>query len=114
MLSVEEIMESAAKAIRSNYAVRNQRIFSEIPRHQRLVAERKRQIREWLAVLRILQDSRNHSHVLARVTDHGEFTGRNLMAHGLRRRVILGGWDAIAERAQDQQQRRQLAEQASA
>lgn len=106
MLNIEEIMDRAAKAIHANYRVRNQRAFSEKPRQDRLVAERKYQIREWIAVLRILKDPVNHSHVIAKVTDHGAFSGRNLMAHSLRDRVILGGMDAIAERARDQRQQR--------
>lgn len=112
MLSIEEIMDSATKAIRANYMVRNQLAFSEKPRQDRLVAERKNQIREWIAVVRIVRNPMNHDHVLARVTDKGEFSGRNLMAHSLRKRVILAGLDAISERAQDQQ--RQQMERASA
>ena len=104
MLSIEEIMEISVKAINANYSMRNQRAFSEKPRQDRLVTERKNQIRDWIAVVRILQDPMNHSHVLARVTDHGEFSGRTLMAHTLRERVMLGGEDAMAERAQCQQQ----------
>lgn len=106
MLSIAEITDIAAKAIRANYMVRNQRAFSEKPRQDRLVAERKYQIREWIAVLRIVREPLNHAHVIARVTDRGEFSGRNLMGHALRNRVILGGSDAISERAKEQQQQR--------
>lgn len=97
-------MDSAVKAIRANYSMRNQRAFSEKPRQDRLATERKKQIRDWIAVVRILQDPMNHNHVLARVTDHGAVSGRNLMAHVLRNCVMRGGEDAMAERAQDQQQ----------
>ena len=103
MALIEEIMDTAVKAVRANYRYRNQRVFVNMPeRHSRLVAERKGQIREWIAVVRTLQVPLNHGHVIARVTDRGEFSGRNLMGHALRNRVILGGLDAIVERARDQ------------
>lgn len=104
MLSIPEITDVAEKAIRANYRVRNQRAFSEKPRQDRLVAERKHQIREWIDVLRVVREPLNHAHVIARVTDRGQFSGRNLMGHALRNRVILGGLDAMIERAKEPQQ----------
>lgn len=98
MVQIDEIMDNAVKAIRANFGYRNQRVFFDMPdRHRRLVAERKNQIREWVAVVRILRDPLNHSFVLARVTDRGEHSGRNLMSHDLRNRVILGGLDAMTD-----------------
>lgn len=104
MIRIDEIINDAEKAILANYRMRNVQAFVGMPERQtRLVMERKRQIREWVAVVRILRHPANHGPVLARVTDRGEHSGRNLMAHSLRNRVILGGLDAIIERAKDQQ-----------
>ncbi len=106
MIEISDIEDLAAKAVRAKYAIRNVRAFSEKPLQDRIVAERKRQLREWIAVLRIVRNPLNHSRVMARVTDNGTFPGRNLMAHDLRNRVILGGLDAALERAQDQEARK--------
>lgn len=95
------ITDNAVTAIRANFKVRNQKAFSETPRQVRLVAERKRQIRQWVEVVRVLQNPLNHNCVLARLTENGLYSGRPLMTHDLRNRVITGGSDAAAKRALD-------------
>lgn len=78
MIRIDEIINDAEKAIRANFHTLNLQVFVGMPERQtRLVMERKRQIREWVAVVRILRDPANHGPVLARVTDRGEHSGRN-------------------------------------
>lgn len=76
-----ELVEAAEAAIRSNFAMRNSRAFANGARQRRIAGERRRQIREWIATLRIARSADKDR--LARALKGGP-----LMAHDVRRRVM--------------------------
>lgn len=83
MLKLTELPELARKAIRSNYAGRNARVFDNAGRHSRIRATRWHQIREWIGVLRVVSNPAMAESVVKALKESGP-----LMAHDLRRRVI--------------------------
>lgn len=78
--------EIARKAILANFAARNTRVFTAANRHARICAIRRNQVREWITALRVLRSSAMKEHVRNALKDTGP-----LMAHDLRRRIILVG-----------------------
>lgn len=83
MMRIDAIARNATAAIRSNFASRHACFIVGSPkRHARLVAQRRQQIREWIAVLRIVRIS-NNAVAIEQATNFGP-----LMAHDLRRRII--------------------------
>lgn len=88
MTTLTDLPETARKAIRSNFAVRNSRVFGNENRHARIRATRRHQIREWIAVLRVVSNPAMAECVAQRLKDTGP-----LMAHDLRNRIILAGLD---------------------
>lgn len=88
MLKLVDLPETAEKAIRSNFAMRNSRSCADAGRHARTRATRRHQIREWLAVLRIVRNPAMAEGVAAALKSVGA-----LMAHDLRNRIILVGLD---------------------
>lgn len=83
MITAQQLIELATKAIRANFTYRNSRnVSGRSHYHERLVAQRRNQIREWVVVLRIARNPANVSRI-EEVTH-----ARPLMAHDLRRRVL--------------------------
>ncbi len=86
MMKIEKVVQNATAAIRANFASRNACFLVGCPRrHARMVAQRRQQIREWIAVLRIARKPGNAATV-EQATNAGP-----LMAHDLRRRIICAG-----------------------
>lgn len=85
-MKLTELPELARKAVRANFAVRNARVFNDTDRHSRIRAARRHRIREWIAVLRVLENPSVTASVAKALEDVGP-----LMAHDLRNRVILAG-----------------------
>lgn len=85
-MKLNELGEVARKAIRSNFAVRNARVFTDETRHCWIRSTRRHQIREWVSVLRVARDSDMAECVAKALKESGP-----LMAHDLRRRVIIAG-----------------------
>lgn len=88
MRKIAELHEKAITAIRANYAMRNAQAFTNAVRQLRIRATRRHQIREWIAVLRVLRNPAMAANVAERLRDTGP-----LMAHDLRNRVIIAGLD---------------------
>lgn len=83
MKTAQEVMVIAENAIRANYPSRNLCSVTGNPvRHRRVVANRRHQLREWAAVLRIARDQSNATSI-AQVTHAGP-----LPAHALRALVL--------------------------
>ena len=82
-MTVDEIAKIAATAIASNFPVRNTHVFTNHARQMRVVAARRHTLKEWLAVLRAVRNPDNAARIQV-ATNVGP-----LMAHDLRRRVIL-------------------------
>lgn len=92
-MNIPRLIEVAEQAISANFRIRNARSFHSFKgeRHTKEIALRRRQIREWVAVLRIARDPSLHESVLKAI-------GSNVfMAHDLRLRVIMAGRDAQFE-----------------
>lgn len=86
MMRVEKIVQNATAAIRANFSSRNACFVIGSPRHHaRMVAQRRKQIREWIVVLRIARKPENAARI-EQATNAGP-----LMAHDLRRRIICAG-----------------------
>jgi hypothetical protein len=98
MLKLTDLPETAQKAIRTNFATRNSRVFVNEDRHSRIRATRRNQIREWIAVLRVVRNPAMTECVAKRLKDSGP-----LMAHDLRNRVILAGLEHRLAGIQGQQ-----------
>jgi hypothetical protein len=105
MRNIEEIAQIASNAIRANWGYRNIRICNVAARNAKMVAQRKRELREWVAVLRIVRDPLNHDHVKRAAILDGDVRVGALMAHDLRRRVTTAGWSARCERIDRMQAR---------
>lgn len=88
MRKIKELPEQAIAAIRTNFAMRNAPAFTTAQRQLRIRATRRHQIREWIAVLRVVRNPAMDAHLAERLKDTGP-----LMAHDLRNRVILAGLD---------------------
>jgi hypothetical protein len=102
MKTIDDIATAAHLAISSNWSFRN-RAISNIPAtNARVVQQRKHQLREWVTVLRIVRDERNHEHVTRMAIRNKDGRIGPLMGHDLRNRVILAGLDAQIERARQQ------------
>lgn len=83
MKTAEEVIVIAEQAIRANYRMRNARsVIGNPTRHLRMIAIRRDQLREWVAVLRIARDPSKVTGI-AQVTHAGP-----LAAHALRARVL--------------------------
>lgn len=83
MKTGQEVIAIAENAIRANYSARNACFVIGNPaRHRRMVASRRHQLREWVAVLRVARDESN-AESIAQVTHAGP-----LPAHALRARVL--------------------------
>lgn len=83
MKSAQEVVAIAEKAIRANYPSRNACFVTGNPaRHRRMAANRRLQLREWVAVLRVARDPSNATSI-AQVTHVGP-----LPSHALRSRVL--------------------------
>lgn len=63
MLKQSDLPGVAEQAIQSNFAMRNTRAFSDPGRQLRIRAERRRQIRQWISVLRRLRVSARQTHL---------------------------------------------------
>ena len=84
MKQASEVVEIATKAISANFPLRNVcSVRGSRGQHQRITAYRRRQLREWISVLRTARIKSN-SEAIERATDAGP-----LPAHALRRRVLL-------------------------
>jgi len=60
MSTAIESLDLATKAVCGNFAQRNTSVFVGMPQqHLRIVLERRRQICEWVGVLRIARDPSN-------------------------------------------------------
>jgi hypothetical protein len=92
-ICVEDIDLVARQAIAANWRSRNMRVHSDELRHSRMKAERRSQLWEWIAVCRIASMKENMGFIRARLRDSGP-----LMAHDLRNRVILAGFESVIER----------------
>lgn len=83
MLKQSDLSGVAAQAIRSNFAMRNSRAFSDPGRQVRIRAERRRQIRQWISVLRRLRNPAMSNRIANSIRHAGP-----LMAHDLRQRIL--------------------------
>jgi hypothetical protein len=92
VVKIEQLPDITAKAIRANFAKRNTRV-ADGRQQARMVAERRRQLREWIAVARVLRNPSCRPYVVARLLDSGP-----LMTHDLRNRVILAGYEELLAR----------------
>lgn len=88
MRKIAELPEKAIAAIRTNFAMRNAPAFTNERRQSRIRATRRHQIREWIAVLRVVRNPAMSANVAEKLKDTGP-----LMVHDLRNRVILAGLD---------------------
>lgn len=83
MKSANEVIVIAENAIRANYPSRNSSFVIGNPvRHRRMVENRRHQLREWVAVLRLARD-RSNTASIAQATHAGP-----LPAHALRARIL--------------------------
>lgn len=82
-MTIENLKRITAQAIQSNFRVRNTRVYLGA-RQARVVEMRRRQIREWVAVLRVLKQPSLCELVAAQIGNIGP-----LMGHDLRNRVML-------------------------
>ena len=89
MLNVDELPAIAQAAIRTNFAMRNARVFDTPARHLRIRATRRQKIREWIAVLRVVRNSAMSACVSKALDGAGP-----LMAHDLRHRIIFASMES--------------------
>ena len=85
---ISDLRQIAREAIAANWRVGNARVFSCGQRHERVKLQRRKVLREWVAVLRLANDPANAPYLTARLREAGP-----LMAHDLRNRAILAGLD---------------------
>ena len=52
-MTLEQWKLCCEKAIRSNFKVRNTRVFSSAARHSQILAKRRAKFREWIGALRL-------------------------------------------------------------